>query len=392
MKVTAVRCLQVSGPAQIEGSEERQLQMLDVYPELARRGPGGGSDRMTSVYVEVESDDGATGLFGPIFDETAPVLLRKVAPHVVGQDPLAYERIWDVMYRQDRHARKGYEMMAISALDCALWDLRGKLLGQPVYRLLGGPTRERVECYASMLGYSHDPGLVRERAQMVVGQGFRAQKWFFRHGPSDGLEGMEKNVALIRTVREAVGPTVEIMVDCFMGGDATYVIRLLERIAEFRPRWLEEPIPPDRIDDFVAIKRSTNVPIATGEHEYTRWGFLQLLKAGAVDVIQSDPDWCGGVSELVKICTLASAFGKHVVPHGHSIHAALHVIAAQSPAVCPLAEFLLRAQQSKQHFFAEPMWPDGGSIALPTAPGLGFGIKAEAIDRREEVGAVTAGR
>jgi L-rhamnonate dehydratase len=98
------------------------------------------------------------------------------------------------------------------------------------------------------------------------------------------------------------------------------------------------------------------------------------------------------VSELVKICTLASAFGTHVVPHGHSIHAALHVIAAQSPAVCPLAEFLLRAQQSKQHFFAEPMWPDGGSIALPTAPGLGFGIKAEAIDRREEVGAVTAGR
>jgi L-rhamnonate dehydratase len=391
MKVTAVRCVQVSGPAQIEGSEERQLQMLDVYPEMARRGAGGGSDRMTSVYVEVESDDGTIGLFGPIFEETAPILLRKVAPHVVGQDPLAYERIWDVMYRQDRHSRKGYEMMAISALDCALWDLRGKLLGQPVYRLLGGPTRERVDCYASMLGYSHDPGLVRERARLVVDQGFKAQKWFFRHGPSDGLEGMEKNVALIRTVREAVGPNVEIMVDCFMGGDATYVIRLLERIAEFRPRWLEEPVPPDRIGDFVAIKRSTNVPIATGEHEYTRWGFLQLLQAGAVDVIQSDPDWCGGISELVKICTLASAFGKHVVPHGHSIHAALHVIAAQSPSVCPFAEFLLRAQASKQHFFADRMWPEGGSIALPDAPGLGLAIKEDTIDRRETIGAVPAG-
>src|SRR6185503_3466865 len=115
MMIRELRCFQVSGPAQIEGSEERQLQMLDVYPEMARRGPGGGGvDRMTSVYVEVESDQGATGLFGPIFDETAAVLLRKVAPHVVGQDPLAYELIWDVMYRQDRHARKGYEMMAIS--------------------------------------------------------------------------------------------------------------------------------------------------------------------------------------------------------------------------------------------------------------------------------------
>jgi L-alanine-DL-glutamate epimerase-like enolase superfamily enzyme len=392
MKVTTVRCIQVSGAARIEGSEERQLQMLDVYPEMGRRGPGGGSDRLTSTYVEVESDDGATGLFGPIFEETAPVLLRKVAPHVVGQDPLAYERIWDVMYRQDRHARKGYEMMAISALDCALWDLRGKLMGQPVYRLLGGPTREWVECYASMLGYSHDLGLVRERARMVVEQGFSAQKWFFRYGPSDGLEGMEKNVALVRAVREAVGPNVEIMVDCFMGGDATYVIRLLERIAEFRPRWLEEPVPPDRIADFVAIKRSTNVPIATGEHEYTRWGFLQLLQAGAVDVIQSDPDWCGGVSELVKICTLASAFGKHVVPHGHSIHAALHVIAAQSPAVCPLAEFLLRAQVGKQHFLREYMQPEGGSIALPSAPGLGLAIDDAKVDRRETIGAVPAAR
>jgi L-alanine-DL-glutamate epimerase-like enolase superfamily enzyme len=385
MKITAVRCIQLSGPAQIEGSEERQLQMLDVYPELARRGPGGGSDRVTSVYVEVESDDGATGLFGPIFDETAPVLLRKVAPHVVGQDPLAYERIWDVMYRQDRHARKGYEMMAISALDCALWDLRGKLLGQPVYRLLGGPTRERVECYASMLGYSHDPGLVRERARGVVEQGFRAQKWFFRHGPSDGLEGMEKNVALIRTVREAVGPNVEIMVDCFMGGDATYVIRLLERIAEFRPRWLEEPVPPDRIADFVAIKRSTNVPIATGEHEYTRWGFLQLLQAGAVDVIQSDPDWCGGISELVKICTLASAFGKHVVPHGHSIFAAINVIASQPPATCPMAEFLLRSQPRAQHFHREYLEPVGGSVPLPTAPGLGIVLDASKIERRVDL-------
>lgn len=391
MKIAAIRCYQVSGAADIEPSEERQLQMLDIYPELARRGPGGGSKRQTSIFVEVEAE-GQRGIFGPIFDETATIILRKLAQHVVGQDALAFERTWDTLYRQDRHARKGNQMIAVSAVDCALWDLRGKLLGQPVYRLLGGPTRARVDAYASMLGFSHDPGLVRERAQGVVKEGYKAQKWFFRHGPSDGLEGMEKNVALIRTVREAVGPNVEIMVDCFMGGDATYVIRLLERIAEFRPRWLEEPVPPDRIADFVAIKRSTNVPIATGEHEYTRWGFLQLLQAGAVDVIQADPDWCGGVTELVKICTLASAFGKHVVPHGHSTHAAVHVIASQSPAVCPLAEFLIRSESSKQHFQVERLTPSGGAFPLPTAPGLGLSIDESKVDRREELGAVSAAR
>lgn len=374
--------MQVSGPAEIEAPEERQLQMLDVYPELARRGHGTASDRQTGTYVEVLSDDGASGLFGPIFEETAPIILKKLASHVVGQDPLAYERIWDVLYR---HARKGYEMMAISAVDCALWDLRGKLLGLPVYRLLGGPTRQRVDCYASMLGHSLDLGLVRERAKTVVDQGFRAQKWFFRHGPSDGLEGMERNVTLVRTVREAVGPTVEIMFDCFMGGDTTYIVRLLERIAEYRPRWVEEPVPPDQIGDFAAIRRRSAVPIATGEHEYTRWGFLQLLQADAVDVLQADPDWCGGISELVKICTLASAYGRQVFPHGHSIYPALHVIAAQSPAVCPMAEFLLRAQVGKQYLHANRAWPDNGTIALPSLPGLGIQIDEAKVDTRREL-------
>lgn len=384
MTIDAVRCFQVTGPADIEPSEQRQLQMLDAYPDYAARdGAGGGRQtRVTATYVEVVAKDGAVGIFGPIFDETAAVLMKKVAPHVVGQDPLAYERIWDVLYRQDRHARKGYEMMAISAVDCALWDLRGKILGLPVYRMLGGPTRDRIDCYASMLGHSLDLGLVRERAQAVAAEGYKAQKWFFRHGPSDGLEGMEKNVALVRTVREAVGPNIEIMVDCFMGGDATYVIRLLERIAEFRPRWLEEPVPPDRIGDFALIRRNTRVPIATGEHEYTRWGFLQLLQAEAVDVIQSDPDWCGGITELVKICTLASAYGRQVIPHGHSLLPAMHTIAAQSPATCPMAEYLIRAQVGKQHFHREFLKPRRGALALPSAPGLGIEIDESKVDRR----------
>jgi L-rhamnonate dehydratase len=388
--ISAVRCFQVSGRVELPAAAERQVGMLDIYPEFAARPPAvrAQDGRLTATYVEIDTDDGPSGLFGPIFSETALIIRTKLAPYVVGQDPLAGERLWDVLYRSDRHARKGSIMMAISAVDCALWDLRGKLLDLPVYRLLGGPTRDRAACYASMLGHSLDAGLVSEAAQAAVARGFTAQKWFFRHGPSDGPEGMERNVALVRTVREAVGPYVEIMFDCWMGWDATYAVRMLERIAEFRPRWLEEPVPPDRIGDLATIRRAgqiDRVPIATGEHEYTRWGFLQLLQADAVDVLQADPDWCGGITELVKICTLASAYGRQVVPHGHSVPAAVHVVVSQSPSVCPMVEFLLLNQPYAQHFHREYVEPENGSIPLPSAPGLGVAIDEEKVAERVEL-------
>ncbi|HEX2038032.1 MAG TPA: enolase C-terminal domain-like protein [Chloroflexota bacterium] len=385
MKIDRVHCFRVAGPATYPAQEERQVGMLDSYPEFAARPPREGTQRLAAIYVQVDTDGGPSGLFGPIFEETALLIKTRLAPYLVGQDPLAGERLWDVLYRQDRHARKGYEMMAISAVDNALWDVRGKHFGLPVYRLLGGPTRERVPCYASMLGSSLEPGLVRERVQQLVEQGFKAQKWFFRYGPADGLEGMERNVALVRTAREAAGPTVELMFDCWMGWDTTYAIRLLDRIAEYRPRWLEEPVPADRIHDLAAIRRSSRVPIASGEHEYTRWGALQLLQAEAVDVLQVDPDWCGGISELVKICTLASAFGKPVIPHGHSVPAAVHVIAATPPGTCPMAEFLVRSQPAAQHFHTQPMQPVGGAIPLPEAPGLGLEIDQARVEEREDL-------
>jgi len=175
------------------------------------------------------------------------------------------------------------------------------------------------------------------------------------------------------------------MLDCWMGWDLSYAARLLDRIAEFRPRWLEEPVPPDRVGDLAALRRASGVPIATGEHEYTRWGFLHLLQAEAVDVIQSDPDWCGGISELVKICTLASAYGRQVIPHGHSIHAAANVIAAQPPATCPMAEFLLVHQPAKQHFHAEYLEPRDGTLPLPTKPGLGIELDPAKIAERVEM-------
>lgn len=391
MKIADVRCFTLHGSVVAPPLEERQVGMLDVYADFAarpftpRKTGADGRSPVSGSYVEIETDDGTVGLFGPIFYETAILILTRLRPYLLGQDPLATERLWDVMYRQDRHARKGYEMMAISAADNALWDLKGKHYGQPVYRLLGGPTRDKVDCYASMLGHSLERDRVIERAQWAVEQGFKAQKWFFRYGPADGLAGLAKNVELVKTVREAVGPNIEIMFDSWMGWDMTYSIRLIERIEQYSPRWIEESVPADRIADFANIRSTSRTPIATGEHEYTRWGFVQLLRANAVDVIQADPDWCGGISELVKIVTLASAFGRHVIPHGHSIHASVHVVASQSPATCPMAETLLLHLPPKQAFHTDLMAPVNGSIALPTAPGLGFALDESKIERRAPV-------
>lgn len=384
MKITAVRGFLVTG-APIPGDHEIPYSRpLSIYPEYGTPRHA-DHERPKAAFIQIDTDEGASGIFGPLFEETAFVVLKKLAPVLVGQDPLATEYIWDVLYRADRHSRKGYEMMAISVVDCALWDLKGKVYNQPVYRLLGGPTRQRIDCYASMSGHSLEPAAVRAAAQWAVEQGYRAQKWFLAHGPREGLEGMEKNVAVVKNVREAVGPNVEIMLDAVMGWDVSYAIRFLQRVEEYHPLWLEEPVHADQVSEFATVRQTSSVPISTGEHEYTRWGFLQLLKTGGVDVVQSDPDWCGGVSELVKICTLASAFGRKVIPHGHSLFAALNVIAAQSPATCPMAEFLILTQPTKQHFFKRFVQPENGSIPLPTAPGLGIEIGESKVERRVEM-------
>jgi L-rhamnonate dehydratase len=384
MRISAVRCFVVEGSAEIPAQEERQVGMLDIYPHFAVRPPAGARHHLEAAYVQVEEAGGAYGLFGPIFPEVIPLIHSKLAPLIVGQDPRAGEYLWDVMYRSDRHARKGYLMMAISAVDCAIWDLRGKLANAPVWRLLGGPTRPAVPAYASMLGSSHEPARIVARVREMIDEGYRAQKWFFRYGPNDGLPGIERNVAMARAVREAAGPEIDIMFDCWMGWDVAYALRMVERLEPFRPRWLEEAVPADRIAEFAQIRGTGRVPIATGEHEYTRWGFLQLLQTGGVDVLQADPDWCGGISELVRIGTLASAFGRHVIPHGHSTYAAAHVIASQPPATFPMAEYLVRYQPVAQHFHVHTLAPQGGAIVMPDLPGLGIEIDQSKVSSRRE--------
>jgi L-rhamnonate dehydratase len=393
MQITALRIHEVQGVMEYPGPfwEERLVRPVDIYPEHKAE----GADWLTAIdkshygiqacFVEIEADSGVSGLGGPTSHDQAYLIARQLAPLLLGHDPLATERIWDRMYRYMVHGRKGLVMQAISVVDCALWDLKGKWAGAPVYRLLGGPMRETIPAYASALGYSLEPERVRERATEIVRQGYQATKWFFRHGPTDGRAGIAKNVELVRTLRETVGPDIDLMLDCWMSWDVPYTIQMAQRLQEYRPRWIEEPVLPDKIAQCAEIRRSIQTPVATGEHEYTRWGFKSLMDAGAADILQPDIYWAGGISEVVKICALASAYDLPVIPHGHSVPATAQLIASQPVTVCPLLEYLVKWNEIHQFFFKDPLKPVAGHVSLPTGPGMGIELDEHKIETRREL-------
>jgi L-rhamnonate dehydratase len=394
VKITAIKLLRLTGTMRVDGEfwEERLVRPVDLYPEHAAEReswlkPVGAGDYQTeSIFIRVETDsDGMVGIGGPVSHDQAYVIARQLAPAVIGHDPLAVERIWDRLYRMMIHGRKGTAMMALSALDCALWDLKGKWANAPVYRLLGGPTRPSIPAYASALGYSIEPTRAAARAKEIVAQGYRATKWFFRHGAWAGQKGVEANTALVRALREAVGPEVEVMLDAWSSWDVPYAVTMAERIAEYHPRWLEEPVLADRIESHAEIKRRMPFPVAGGEHEYTRWGIKQLLDARAMDVIQPDIYWAGGITEMLKIAALASCYDVQLIPHGHSTPATAHFLLSQPANLCPLIEYLIKWNEIHQFFLATPLKPVDGIVIPADAAGMGMELDERKADHVEEL-------
>jgi L-alanine-DL-glutamate epimerase-like enolase superfamily enzyme len=196
---------------------------------------------------------------------------------------------------------------------------------------------------------------------------------------------MRKNVELVRTLRETLGEDAAIMLDCWQAMDAPYVIALAERIAEFRPAWLEECVMPDRIDSYRRIKDKISIPLSGAEHEYTRWGFKRFIDAGALDILQPDIYWAGGLSETLKITAYATVHDLIVIPHGHSSAAGIHFSLAQSPIHTPYQEFLVKWNTINQHFMAHPIEPRNGEIAAPDQPGLGMMLDPAKIEAQQEV-------
>ena len=354
--------------------EERLVRPVDTYDRFREEGPGrpGEEEVFEQVFLEIATDQEERGIFGPLGKSVAAIVGRELRPVILGEDPFAVEKIWDIMYRSQVHGRKGETVMAVSAVDCALWDLIGKAEDEPVVRLLGGPVQNRVPAYASMLGFSLEPKDVARRCQEHVDEGFTAMKWFFRHGPGSGLSGIEKNVELARTIRDSVGYDVDLMLDCWMSWSVPYAIKMAKKLERYEIAWLEEPLMPDDIDGYVELRKKVDIPIAGGEHEYTRWGARDLLTRRAVDVLQLDVTWAGGITEMRKVCALASAEGVPVIPHAGWSEAAQSITFSQPQQTCPMIEYLVKWAVIQQAFNKEKMKPDRGCFCAPNKIGLGF--------------------
>ena len=340
------------------------------------------------LVVEVFTDDGLVGIGNAALapQATKQVIDLYLKPLLIGHDPWDIERLWQHMYRKTMaFGRKGIGMVAISALDIALWDVLGKSAKQPVFRLLGGRTKTRIPVYASRL-YATELGKLAAEAKRYKDEGYRAMKLRFGWGPADGAHGMQRNVELVRTVRESIGDDIDLMADAYMGWNLDYAKRMLPLLESFHLRWLEEPVIPDDIQGYAQLKSYARIPIAGGEHEFTLYGFRDLLEARAVDYIQFDTNRVGGITQARKIAALAEAYSVPVIPHAGQMHN-YHVVMASLNS--PMAEYFPRVDVEVGNelfwyiFRGEPS-AKGGSIDLDdNVPGLGLTIDEAGLERFE---------
>ena len=234
--------------------ELRLVTLMAIYPQY-RHPLSSWFAKDVMCVVEIETEDGlvGTGWCEDYCRATSVIVEQHLSRLLIGMDPLDRSRLWDQMYRSTMpYGRKGPALFAISAVDIALWDLAGKHFGQPVYQLLGGRARDSVPIYASHLHFTNEDEFTREAADYVR-RGFGAMKMRFLHGPADGLEGMNRNVELVKLLRETVGDDVDIMADAYMGWDLEYALRMCRSLASFDMKWIEEPLLPDQIRDYAAL-------------------------------------------------------------------------------------------------------------------------------------------
>ncbi len=343
------------------------------------------------LLVEIFTDNGLVGIGNAALSPlvTKLVIDLYLKPLLLGQDPWDTEFLWQHMYRKTMaFGRKGIAMVAISAIDIALWDLLGKSARQPVYRLLGGRTKPKIPVYCSRL-YSTPLDELSSEAARYKSEGYTAMKLRFGWGPADGAEGMQKNLALVRTVRDTVGDGVDVMADAYMGWNLDYAKRMIPLLERFNLRWLEEPVIPDDIQGYAELKKFGRIPIAGGEHEHTIYGFRELIAARAVDYIQFDTNRVGGLTQARKITALAEAHSIPVIPHAGQMHN-YHVVMASLNS--PMAEFFppVDVEVGNELFWyifkGEPR-PKHGFIDLDeNTPGLGLTVDEEALEEFDIVG------
>jgi L-rhamnonate dehydratase len=307
--IAEVEIIQVTGPFTSRPGIDHQFQVqpIHIYDDLRpapyKDNPASGeaTSDITQAYIRIRTKGGIEGLYGMLEPETVTPILQQLRPFLLGKDALMASALWDELYRNNRHSRAGAYMMALSAVDNVLWDIRGKYFKAPVYELLGGATRKEVGAYGSCLNFSVEKGRIGPKAKELFKQGFIHQKWFMADGPGDGYAGVRKNVEIVEEVRYALGEDAQIMFDAYQSWDIPFATQWCKAVEKYNPYWIEEAFPVNRLESFVQLRRNTTIPLATGEHFYNRWEVLEFLQAGALEIVQADPEWCGGVSELVKI-------------------------------------------------------------------------------------------
>ena len=346
---------------------------MSIYPEYREKrqswyGP------MTSAIVEIVTDAGVCGLGtvgGGKGKLAATVVDEQFGTLLIGRNPFDIELLWEQMFRASIfYGRKGAVIEVISGIDLALWDIIGKATGQPVYNLIGGKTKEKIPVYVT--------GNLTERH---LQEGFRHVKLAIPHGPADGTAGLRKNVELVERTRRLMGPDGDIMLDCYMALDVQYAIALAKAVAGLGVLWIEEPVPPDQIESYRKIKDAVpEILITGGEHEFTRYGFRDLIEAGAVDILQPDIYRAGGLSELKKIAAIASAHDLPVIPHGIGA-ATYHFVMATHNS--PRAEFVDIFAQGGNPILKGEAEPKNGYLELSDRPGFGYELDEEILSGRK---------
>jgi L-rhamnonate dehydratase len=344
---------------------------MSKYPAVKRR-RNMWMPKWGPVGCKVTAEDGTWGLGLTTYGRpVAAIVEDHFAPHLVGQSCFATERLWDTMVRMaSPYGATGLASYAISAVDLALWDLKGKLLGQPVYELLGGPAHDDLFCYAT--GNDTD---------WHVELGFQATKLACPFGPADGTAGLDGNERLVAAARDLIGPDRDLMLDCWMAFDVEYTVRLAERLRPYRLKWIEDYLLPERLDGFGAVRsRLPWQTLATGEHWYLPEAFAFAAAHDLVDIFQPDIAWCGGITACQKIVHLAEAAGKQVILHGGGGTAYGQHFTYAMPSM-PWAECYIGSDPGvpldKAGRLPGTPVPEKGRVRPSDAPGFGMELQEE---------------
>jgi L-rhamnonate dehydratase len=281
------------------------------------------------------------------------------------------------MYRRT-HAwgRKGIGMTAISAIDIAIWDLMGKLVGKPVFKLLGGRTKDKIPVYYSKLYADTIPAMQAE-AEEAMTHGYQAFKSRFGYGPKDGMSGMRENLKRVEALREVIGYDKDLMVEAYMGWNLDYTRRMLPKLEKYEPRWLEEPVIADDVAGYAELNAMGSVPISGGEHEFSVIGCKELIEKRAVSILQYDTNRVGGITAAQKINAIAEAFQVPVIPHAGQMH---NYHLTMSNINCPISEYfpVFDVEVGNELFYyifdGDAEAKDGYLQLSDDTPGLGISI------------------